>query len=434
MNELVETLKRSREHAIENGIYAKLQIEFSYNDTQCERGMLTYPTIEALFYNTAVIDNDGGFNRYYDTIEAKNQFEVFDYILDTVDEPLTEVYVKEIHRILRKNTHDEVLKFAIGEYKTMNNAIGYTSTTDKNDVTNEMNELFNHPSVAGRSVEEIAYFHKEFERIHPFQNANGRVGRVIVLKQCLSLGILPAIIERSNIREYYNGLKEDSDVSILIHYFKERIVYYSKMLETYLNEKIEFSQSTILSLVDREKELKNWYVEFAYVDSKKSLVSFKKKVFNINDVNKLLEFGRIRIEVILLQLGIKFVESSSCTYLINFLSNIHFRILNCIRVIDDLEAIKRAYHINSELKVSFERYEDILIRFHHLEMVFADIDHYIWSIYDVSLCDNESCLRKESCNRYVMYMRQNVKMYPQAFMCLKGDGSECNMYREIIVY
>ena len=145
-----------------------------------------------------------------DIIETVNHFRAIDYVIDHAEEPLTEDIIKELHRILKQSTKDSTLSwFAVGDYKKRANVVGGRETAKPKDVPARMKALLSdYESLDAVSIENVIEFHYNFERIHPFQDGNGRVGRLIALKECLRHSIVPFIIEDSKKMFYYRGLSE----------------------------------------------------------------------------------------------------------------------------------------------------------------------------------------------------------------------------------
>ena len=145
-----------------------------------------------------------------DIIETVNHFRAIDYVIDHAEEPLTEEHIKELHRILKQSTKDSNLAwFAVGDYKKRANVVGGRETAKPKDVPARMKALLSeYESLDAVTINDIISFHYTFERIHPFQDGNGRVGRLIALKECLRFGIVPFIIEDSKKMFYYRGLSE----------------------------------------------------------------------------------------------------------------------------------------------------------------------------------------------------------------------------------
>ena len=146
-----------------------------------------------------------------DVIETKNHFTLFKYLLETIDDNLSEELIKQYHSILKNGTltEDEKRWFKVGEYKTLKNFVGDITTSLPNNVSKDLKELFNwYNRISKRTFEDIIEFHVRFEKIHPFQDGNGRVGRIIMFRECLKNEIMPFIIEDRNKAFYIRGLKE----------------------------------------------------------------------------------------------------------------------------------------------------------------------------------------------------------------------------------
>lgn len=187
------------------GIYHKTQIDFAYNSNHIEGSTLTEDETRYIYEtNTAGVE---GAVRVDDVIETINHFRCFDYILQTVNKPLTERYIKELHRILKTATlSSERPEAVIGNYKRLPNYIGNIETTPPEEVSGSMHALLEREKKA-TTLDDLLDFHAKFEQIHPFYDGNGRVGRLILFKQCLKLGIVPFVIHDTNKAYYYRGLK-----------------------------------------------------------------------------------------------------------------------------------------------------------------------------------------------------------------------------------
>ena len=162
-----------------------------------------------MIFETNTVDVAGGV-LVDDIIETVNHFRAIDYVIDKAEEPLTEDTVKELHSILKQGTRDAALGwFAIGDYKKRANVVGGRETTAPREVPARMNALLSaYESLHSVTIHDIIRFHHVFERIHPFQDGNGRVGRLIALKECLRYAIVPFIIEDEKKMFYYRGLSE----------------------------------------------------------------------------------------------------------------------------------------------------------------------------------------------------------------------------------
>jgi len=160
-----------------------------------------------LIFETQTVGAEGAV-RVDDIIEAANHFRCVDYVIDHAEDPLTEGLVKELHRLLKASTSDSDKDwFAVGEYKRLPNEVGGRETTAPENVAREMRELLSsYERVPSRGLEDIVAFHVAFERIHPFQNGNGRVGQLVMFKECLRSGVVPLVIDDDKKLFYYRGL------------------------------------------------------------------------------------------------------------------------------------------------------------------------------------------------------------------------------------
>ena len=188
------------------GIYHKVQVELTYNSNHMEGSQLTRDQTRLIF-ETQTVGAEGAV-RVDDVIEAANHFRCVDYIIDHAEDPLTEGLVKELHRLLKASTSDSDKDwFAAGEYKRLPNEVGGRETTAPENVAREMRELLSsYERMRSRGLEDIVAFHVAFERIHPFQDGNGRVGRLVMFKDCLRSGVVPFVIDDDKKLFYYRGL------------------------------------------------------------------------------------------------------------------------------------------------------------------------------------------------------------------------------------
>ena len=182
-----------------------MQVLFGYNSNHIEGSKLTYDQTRYIFETNSISSRENIL--VDDIIETLNHFKCFDYIIDIAECKLSEKIIKEIHLKLKYNTVNK-LKFKIGDYKTLSNVVGGLETTAPEDVHSEMIELLDwYNDIENVDIKDIVEFHYRFERIHPFQDGNGRVGRLIALKECLKNNIIPFIILDEKKMLYYNGLK-----------------------------------------------------------------------------------------------------------------------------------------------------------------------------------------------------------------------------------
>lgn len=205
---LLETLRLEKESQIKGGIYHKLQIEMTYNSNHMEGSKLTHDETRYI-YETKTIGIDNNTVKIDDIMETVNHFRCIDLAIDFANRKLSESFIKQLHLILKTNTEDSRKPwFKVGDYKLVENLAGDRETVHPDNVKEEMRKLLsNYLKKDKHSFEEIVAFHVEFERIHPFQDGNGRVGRLIAFKECLKNNIVPFIILDSKKMFYYRGLK-----------------------------------------------------------------------------------------------------------------------------------------------------------------------------------------------------------------------------------
>ena len=207
-NLLLQTLRDEKSIRMPGGLYHELQVRMTYNSNHIEGSKLSEDQTRLIFETNTVDVGEG--IPVDDIIETVNHFRAIDYVIDHAEEPLTEDIIKELHRILKQSTKDSTLSwFAVGDYKKRANVVGGRETAKPKDVPARMKALLSdYESLDAVSIENVIKFHYNFERIHPFQDGNGRVGRLIALKECLRHGIVPFIIEDSKKMFYYRGLSE----------------------------------------------------------------------------------------------------------------------------------------------------------------------------------------------------------------------------------
>lgn len=208
-NELLDILRNEKARKYSGGIYHKTQIDLTYNSNHMEGSRLTHDQTRYIFEtNTVGVEKE--VLNVDDVIETANHFRCIDMIIDHAQEPLTERFIKDLHRMLKNGTSDSRMEwFNVGEYKKVPNEVGGMDTALPEEVADRMKELISeYNDKRMKSLEEILNFHVRFERIHPFQDENGRVGRLIMFKECLKYNIVPFIIEEDLKLYYYRGLKE----------------------------------------------------------------------------------------------------------------------------------------------------------------------------------------------------------------------------------
>ena len=206
---LLDILKEQKESKLPGGIYHKIQIDLTYNSNHIEGSRLTHDQTRYIFETNTIGITDTSVN-VDDIVETANHFKCIDSIIDNAKYALSEKYIKELHFLLKSGTSDSRKDwFAAGEYKKLPNEVGGIDTTLPEDVHTEVKALLVwYNSLENVTFEDIVEFHVRFERIHPFQDGNGRVGRLIMFKECLKHNVVPFIIDEEHKLFYYRGLKE----------------------------------------------------------------------------------------------------------------------------------------------------------------------------------------------------------------------------------
>ena len=206
---LLDILKEQKESKLPGGIYHKIQIDLTYNSNHIEGSRLTHDQTRYIFETNTIGITDTSVN-VDDIVETANHFKCIDSIIDNAKYALCEKYIKELHFLLKSGTSDSRKDwFAVGEYKKLPNEVGGIDTTLPEEVHTEVKALLVwYNSLENVTFEDIVEFHVRFERIHPFQDGNGRVGRLIMFKECLKHNIVPFIIDEEHKLFYYRGLKE----------------------------------------------------------------------------------------------------------------------------------------------------------------------------------------------------------------------------------
>ena len=208
-NSLLEVLKEEKKRKYSGGIYHKTQIDFTFNSNHMEGSCLTHEQTRYIFEtNTIGVENQAV--NVDDIIETSNHFRCIDIVIEEAHLPLSEQFIKKLHYILKSGTSDSRNEwFAVGDYKKMPNEVGGMQTVMPEHVEITMRKLLlEYNQIEEKTFQDILEFHVNFERIHPFQNGNGRVGRLIMFKECLRNHIVPFLIEDNLKMFYYRGLKE----------------------------------------------------------------------------------------------------------------------------------------------------------------------------------------------------------------------------------
>ena len=237
-----KALVEQRSINLSGNLYHKTQIEFAYNTNHMEGSTITPDETASIYDTGTILTNSNKIIVLKDATEIKNHFTLFKYMLDTIEEPLTESMIKRFHFILKDGalTESEKEWFNVGEYKKKKNFVGDIDTVLPKDVPKEMKKLLNsYNKKASKSLEDIIDFHVKFECIHPFQDGNGRVGRMIMFRECLYNDIMPFYIEDRNKDFYIRGIKKyqlENEKGYLIDTCLNSQDNYTKMAEFFLED------------------------------------------------------------------------------------------------------------------------------------------------------------------------------------------------------
>lgn len=206
---LIDILQLEKKHKIKGGIYHKIQIDLTYNSNHIEGSRLTHDQTRFI-YETNTIGLDGGSANIDDIVETANHFKCIDMVIENAKGRITEKFIKDLHRVLKNGTTDSRQEwFAVGDYKHHPNEVGGHETTPPEQVAGQMQKLltdFN--GEKQNDLADILAFHVRFERIHPFQDGNGRVGRLVMFMQCLKNNVVLFIIDDDMKAFYYRGLSK----------------------------------------------------------------------------------------------------------------------------------------------------------------------------------------------------------------------------------
>ena len=205
---MLEVLREQKEMKLKGNLYHNTQIVFAYNTNHIEGSKLTEDQTRYIYETNTLLTEKESITNLDDIIETANHFKLVDYMLDVADKELTEVMIKEFHKILKDGTSDSRKDwFNVGDYKKLANEVGGLKTTDPKNVERDMKKLLDwYKNIKKVTINEIIEFHAKFEKIHPFQDGNGRIGRIIAFKECLKYNIVPFIILDKDKLFYYRGL------------------------------------------------------------------------------------------------------------------------------------------------------------------------------------------------------------------------------------
>ena len=236
-NPYLIVLQEEKKSEIKNGLYDYTTVLLSYATNRLEGSTLTFQDTQSL-YEKNILYTAG--HSVDDIIESKNHFRLFDFMLETIDEPLTERLIKEYHQLLKQGTTDED-RYGIGQYKEIPNTAGDQPVAEPYEVPGLMDTLlikYNELSYA--DLHAILDFHHRFELIHPFQDGNGRVGRLIMFRQCLTNDVTPFIISADQRNEYFDGLKQfKTDPSVLKKKISVKQQEFKKMAQPFIDHYIK---------------------------------------------------------------------------------------------------------------------------------------------------------------------------------------------------
>ena len=235
---VLDVLREQKEMKLKGNLYHRTQVSFAYNTNHIEGSALTEEQTREIYETNTILFEGDTIAKVDDILETANHFKLVDYMVDVADKKLTAKMIKEFHKKLKEGTSDSGLDwFNVGEYKQKANEIGSgIKTTLPKNVEKEMSKLMDwYNSLKQVTIKEIIEFHYRFESIHPFQDGNGRIGRIIMFKECLKNNIVPFIIQDSDKLFYYRGLKEyKSEKGYLTDTCLNAQDQYVKMIEYYL--------------------------------------------------------------------------------------------------------------------------------------------------------------------------------------------------------
>ncbi len=207
---ILEVLREQKNMKLKGNLYHNTQVTFAYNTNHIEGSKLTEDQTRYIYETNTLIAEKDSITDIDDVLETANHFKLVDYMLDIADKKLTEDMIKEFHKLLKEGTSDSRKEwFNVGKYKKLPNEAGNMKTTEPKNVERDMSKLMEwYNSLEKVTIKEIIEFHSKFEKIHPFQDGNGRVGRIIMFKECLKNDIIPFIILDKDKLFYYRGLNQ----------------------------------------------------------------------------------------------------------------------------------------------------------------------------------------------------------------------------------
>lgn len=236
---ILDILREQKNMKLKGNLYHNTQITFAYNTNHIEGSRLTEDQTRYIYETNTLLAEKDSVTDIDDILETANHFKLVDYMLDIADKKLTEDIIKEFHKILKEGTSDSRKDwFIVGDYKKLSNEVGGLKTTEPKNVERDMKKLLEwYDSLKQVTIKEIIEFHAIFEKIHPFQDGNGRVGRIIAFKECLKNNIVPFIILDKDKLFYYRGLNQyqsNKEKGYLIDTCLNAQDQYTEMLKYYL--------------------------------------------------------------------------------------------------------------------------------------------------------------------------------------------------------
>ena len=236
---VLDVLREQKEMQLKGNLYHNTQIKFAYNTNHIEGSKLTEDQTKYIYETNTILFEGETIASVDDILETANHFKLVDYMLDIADETLTEEMIKEFHKILKEGTMDSRKGwFNVGEYKKLANEAGAMQTSSPKQTPKDLQKLMEwYNTLKVVTIKDIIEFHARFEKIHPFQDGNGRVGRIIAFKECLKNNIIPFIILDKDKLFYYRGLKEyqnKTEKGYLIDTCLNAQDQYVSMIEKYL--------------------------------------------------------------------------------------------------------------------------------------------------------------------------------------------------------
>ena len=235
---LLKLFREEKEIKLKGGLYHQTQIKLAYNSNRIEGSVLSEDQTRYIYETNTIAMSNEEATTVDDIVETINHFVCFDYMIDVADQALTEEMIKEFHRLIKSNTSDSRRDwFNLGDYKLKPNMVGESKTVMPSKVRGEMAKLIiDYNSLDEIKFEDIIEFHYRFESIHPFQDGNGRVGRIIMFKECLRCGIIPFIIDERHKLFYYRGLKEfELEKGFLINTCYSAQDEYNKLVQYFID-------------------------------------------------------------------------------------------------------------------------------------------------------------------------------------------------------